>query len=432
MLNRTRQGSWGVETTAARLADIHGALLCGLHGLAAWIAAVPELETKIAWSYHLYDLAVGADAVSRRIYALTAERPEVPTPHNQGLWSVFHNILALETPAEQIAGLYGVLLPAVLNSCKEHLQRTNPVADEPTVRVLYPLVEALESMVIWATNQPADDSTLRRIQLDLTEAGELHGGLTQTPDGKPVLPEPRAFNGERQFRPKLVDLPGRDSRFKEILPHQKFPKAKPLTTPEGRIRLLHIALINLEIPAIEVCGRMMAEFPESPWAMKLELAHQIWDEARHAIMCADRLVELGGYIGQFPYHHRVWQHSIEGKSPAERFVTTQRIHEGNGIDQTLLARDALAEVGDYESSQIMDYILADEVLHVRSGNVWLEQFTSSPEERAALLKQVEERLGISASKGGPPLNREGRLKAGFTEIELDWLAGFRPQPKGKE
>jgi uncharacterized ferritin-like protein (DUF455 family) len=177
---------------------------------------------------------------------------------------------------------------------------------------------------------------------------------------------------------------------------------------------------------------MIAEYPESPWEMKLELAHQIWDEARHAVMCADRLVELGGHLGQFPYHHRVWEHSIAGKNPAERFITTQRIHEGNGIDQTLLARDALAEVGDYESSQVMDYILADEVLHVRSGNVWLERFTSGPEEREELLRRVEERLGISASKGGPPLNREGRLKAGFTEIELDWLAQWRPQPKGKE
>lgn len=432
MLSRTRHGSWGVEATAARLADIHGALLCGFHGLAAWIAAVPELETKITWSYHLYDLAVGADAVARRVYDLTAERTEVPTPHNQALWPFFHALLEVETTAEKIGGLYGVLLPAVLDSCQEHLKRTNPVADEPTVRVLYALTESLESMVIWSSSQKADDATINRLQLDLTEAGGLHGELTQSPDGKPHLPNPVTYEGERQFRPRLVSTPARDSRFVPIPPDKKFPKPKPLSTPEGRIRLLHIALINLEIPAIEVCGRMIAEFPESPWAMKLELAHQIWDEARHAILCADRLRALGGTIGQFPYHHRVWEHSLEGESLAERFITTQRIHEGNGIDQTLLARDALAEVGDFESSQVMDYILADEVLHVRSGNLWLERFTSGPEERAALLRKVEERLGISASKGGPPLNREGRQKAGFTDVELDWLASFRPQPKGRE
>jgi uncharacterized ferritin-like protein (DUF455 family) len=428
MLNRTRHGRWGVEATAARLADIHGALLCGMHALAAWIAAVPELETKIAWSYHLYDLAVGADAVSRRIHALIAERPEVPTPHNEALWPFFHAICELETTEAKIAGLYGVLFPALLQSCREQMAETNPVADEPTIRVLYPIAEALESMIIWASNQRADDATVRRLQLDLTEAGGLHGGLTQTPQGRPVMPKPFTYDGPKQFRPKLVDVPARDERFVPIPPNKKYPKAKPLTTPEGRIRLLHIALINLEIPAIEVCGRMIAEFPEAPWEMKMDLAAQIWDEARHAVLCADRLIELGGKLGQYPYHHRVWAHSIEGATPAERFVTTQRIHEGNGIDQTLLARDALAEVGDYESSQVMDYILADEVIHVRNGNKWLERLTT-PEERKELLRRVEERLGISAAKGGPPLNREGRRKAGFTEVELDWLATFRPQPK---
>jgi hypothetical protein len=44
-------GAWGVDATAARLADIHGALLASVHCLGAWIAGVAELETKITWAY---------------------------------------------------------------------------------------------------------------------------------------------------------------------------------------------------------------------------------------------------------------------------------------------------------------------------------------------------------------------------------------------
>ncbi|HYF76018.1 MAG TPA: DUF455 family protein, partial [Symbiobacteriaceae bacterium] len=165
-------------------------------------------------------------------------------------------------------------------------------------------------------------------------------------------------------------------------------------------------------------------FPEAPWELKLDLATQIWDEARHAEMCADRLVELGGALGQYPYHHKVWEHSVAGATLAERFITTQRIHEGNGLDQTLIARDALAAVGDEATSQIMDYIMADEVLHVRGGIKWVERLVPSPEEREALLRKIEERLGIAAV-AGPPLNLEGRRKAGFTDIELDWLTSIR-------
>lgn len=297
MISRTRMGSWSVDATAARLADIHGALLCSVQCLAAWIAAVPELETKITWSYHLYEHASLADQVSSRIHTLTAERPEVPSPANRPLLGFLQELSQLRTSAEQTSGLYHVLLPALLESCREHLSKTNPVADEPTVRVLHQVAEALESQVIWGARQPGDNDAVRRLQLYLIEAGGLHG-----PGGKP-------YDGPATFRPHLINLPARDDRFQQQEPGTRLPKAKPLATPEGRIRLLHIALINLEIPAIEVCGRMIAEYPEMPWAMKLDLAYQIWDEARHAVLCADRLVELGGQIGQLPYHHKVWVHS---------------------------------------------------------------------------------------------------------------------------
>lgn len=411
MIGRTRMGAWGVDATAARLADIHGALLHAVQCLGAWIAIAPELETKIALAYHIHELAQTADQVGRRIETLTAERPEVARPHNRSLLHLIREMYGLEEPAAQTAALYRTLLPALLQSCREHLEQTSPVADEPTVRVLHQAAESLESQIIWGSRQPADPDEIRRFSLLLAESGGLHGPGA-------------AYEGPDRLVPHLVDLPARDERFPALEPGKKMPKARPLATPEGRVRLLHIALINLEIPAIEVCGRMIAEFPEAPWEMRLDLAAQMWDEARHAVLCADRLQELGGKLGQFPYHHKVWEHSLAGPTLAERFITTQRIHEGNGIDQTLLAREALAEVGDAASSQIMDYILADEVMHVRSGLKWTERLVPDPGERRAVLRRVEERLGVQAT-GGPPLNREGRRRAGFSEVELDWLTTLR-------
>lgn len=411
MISRTRLGRWGVEATAARLADMHGALLASVSCLGAWIAGVPSMEAKITLSYHLYELADLADQIGRRIYDLTAERPAVPSPANRSLLAFLHALADLERPDEQMAGLYRVLLPALMQSAREQMAETNPVGDEPTVRLLYRAVETLEEQIIWGSRQPVDGAAVDRLQQELAFAGGLHG---------PGV----GYDGALELRPRLVDLSVRDERFQPLAPGKKMPRAKPLQTPEGRVRLLHIALINLEIPAIEVCGRMIAEFPEAPWALKLDLAHQIWDEARHAIMCADRLQELGGHLGQFPYHHKVWEHSIAGESLAERFITTQRIHEGNGLDQTLLARDALAAVGDEATSQIMDYIMADEVLHVRSGVTWVERLVPDPADRQALLQKVEERLGIAAV-AGPPLNKPGRRMAGFSEVELDWLESLR-------
>jgi hypothetical protein len=40
-------------------------------------------------------------------------------------------------------------------------------------------------------------------------------------------------------------------------------------------------LLYGEVETTDRMGKMLAEFPQLPWEMRLELAHQMWDEARH-------------------------------------------------------------------------------------------------------------------------------------------------------
>lgn len=396
---------WRMHTALARSAELLG----------AWIAMTPGLETKMAWAYHLYDDVSLAHALGERIFRLTGEWPERrSTP--------FLNAAArLTDPAEQTGALYGRLKPALLREIGAYLAGVHPVADEPSVRLLEQVRERLQAHLAWAQEQES-------------RAVDLPGDLWE------LTPEITA--------PVLVDLPARDPRFRT----GKMPKPKPVETPEGRVRLLHIALINLEIPAIEVCARIIAEFPEAPWELKLDMARQIWDEARHAVMCRDRLLELGGRLGQFPYHHKVWEQAMAGtlqaapgeaadpaarrRRLAERFVTTQRIHEGNGLDQTLLARETLLAVGDPVTARIMDFICADEVNHVRYGNRWIEELTGGGAARDALIRAVEERLGPSALAGPPLVNEPGRLSGGFRRPEVEAIKAFRrrrpePPPPGQ-
>jgi hypothetical protein len=52
-------------------------------------------------------------------------------------------------------------------------------------------------------------------------------------------------------------------------------------------------LLYGEIETTDRMGKLLAECPELPWEMRLELAHQMWDEARHieivAKACEDKL-----------------------------------------------------------------------------------------------------------------------------------------------
>jgi uncharacterized ferritin-like protein (DUF455 family) len=75
--------------------------------------------------------------------------------------------------------------------------------------------------------------------------------------------------------------------------------------------------------------------------------------------------------------------------------------------------------------EILDVILRDEVGHVAIGNRWYrwlcEREALDPVAHYAVLAER-----YAAPRLHPPFNEEARRRAGFSEEELAWLAGQRP------
>ena len=61
----------------------------------------------------------------------------------------------------------------------------------------------------------------------------------------------------------------------------------------SRRQRLHRHMHN-EMQSLEIAAQALADFPEAPWALRLELARQCWDETRHTQVLYRRLRELGG------------------------------------------------------------------------------------------------------------------------------------------
>src|SRR5688572_7772101 len=82
-----------------------------------------------------------------------------------------------------------------------------------------------------------------------------------------ALPEVLAglLRGESQAVPMN---PGRDV---QIFPINKLPPKKGLSTREGQARLLH-DLASIELQAMELGVRTLAEYPEAPARFRVELA----------------------------------------------------------------------------------------------------------------------------------------------------------------
>ncbi len=103
--------------------------------LARWVPTTPEMEVKLLFGAHIWDVAQHADALGKRVYEL-----RMPLQHSLAPVDEYVQVLktlseAGETP-QKIAGIYEVMLPSLVRRYTEYLERTDSLMDAPSVRVV--------------------------------------------------------------------------------------------------------------------------------------------------------------------------------------------------------------------------------------------------------------------------------------------------------
>jgi uncharacterized ferritin-like protein (DUF455 family) len=199
---------------------------------------------------------------------------------------------------------------------------------------------------------------------------------------------------------------------------------------DTRLRLRMHGIFVGELQALEGAGRSLWDFPEAPWEFKMNMARQCWDETRHVQIYEKLLEHVGGWVGMFPESTFLFECAC-ADDPALRVAGVNRGLEGLACD---VFRDMIryaAEIGDETMRQAIDYVLADELTHVRFGSEWVKEFTRGDPERFQQAQEFRRQVDKQFSFGGARSEREGaaipiawedRREAGFTEEELDDLA----------
>jgi uncharacterized ferritin-like protein (DUF455 family) len=185
-----------------------------------------------------------------------------------------------------------------------------------------------------------------------------------------------------------------------------------------------------ELQALEGAGRSLWDFPDAPWEFKMNMARQCWDEARHVQIYEKLLEHVGGEVGMFPESSFLFECAC-ADDPALRVAGVNRGLEGLACD---VFRDMIRyaqKSGDEKMRQAVDYVLADELTHVRFGSEWVREFTKDDPSRYEAAQEFRRQVDKQFSFGGSrsdradaaiPIAREDRLEAGFTEEELTELA----------
>ena len=132
--------------------------------------------------------------------------------------------------------------------------------------------------------------------------------------------------------------------------------------------------MNTELQTLEIASRTLVDFSDAPWELRMEIARQCWDEARHVALLYRRLRELGGYKGEFPIMNYDWSVSCMTETLPARLTLQNRTLEGGEMDLLRGLMSRWRQQGDEKTAEIMEAILADEIQHVRFANQWLRRW----------------------------------------------------------
>jgi len=225
----------------------------------------------------------------------------------------------------------------------------------------------------------------------------------------------------------LPNQPARPSKPELVAPSQ-VPRRR-LGSPAGRGALLH-AVAHIELNAIDLAADMIARFTlhDDIAAVDKEDFINDWsmvcdDEARHFIMLADRLDQLGLSYGDHPAHNGLWEaaQTTRDNFPA-RVAIAPLVLEARGLDVTPGMIKRLISVGDQESARLLQIIYDEEIAHVATGAKWFQYLAACkqepPESWFHFLVRNHFRGQVKS-----PFNDHARTLAGLSKAYYMPLAG---------
>jgi uncharacterized ferritin-like protein (DUF455 family) len=238
----------------------------------------------------------------------------------------------------------------------------------------------------------------------------------------------QATNEERMADPRGTN---NASAIRKARSTNRLTPSRPDATDAAR-SLMHGIMVG-EIQALEGAGRTCFDFvtgEEAPFALKLDMARQCWDEARHVEISVKLSEWMGTELGQF-VENTVLFAAACSQDPVLRLAGVNRALEGLAIDVFTTMKEFGELAGDPYLAFCEDWMLADEVTHVKMGSVWLRKITENdPERRKKALEfpSVVDKIfsygGLRSESDESPilLARRFRELAGFSDGELTEIA----------
>jgi len=222
----------------------------------------------------------------------------------------------------------------------------------------------------------------------------------------------------------FTDDPARDSRFQVCQRWRELANFED-GDPRKDFEFLHRQM-NEEINGLENSARCITDFPDADWDLRMQLARQCSDEARHVVIFRELFERRGGSVGQFPVINFQFRIIARIDSIAGRLAVQNRSFEADGLDAIRFGIDEARARGDEELATVFDAQLADEINHVRFANDWIHILAKREPMTVMKIARALNEASIAfqwAMEGGTAatkyeVSNEVRQEAGFAAGEV--------------
>jgi hypothetical protein len=134
-----------VQDRCRAIATFRHVSIALMETIARWTPITPEMEVKVMFGRHIWDLAQHADALGKRTFEL--RQPEHHTLRPAAPYeSLLSDLKETDGTAGRVAAFYDGVLPGLAGRYRAYLASTDPILDQPSVVILERIVRDLERM----------------------------------------------------------------------------------------------------------------------------------------------------------------------------------------------------------------------------------------------------------------------------------------------
>lgn len=346
---------------------------------AAHMTGTPEWELKAALGRWMWEDATQYRDLEARLLELRGSRGAIRKILDYQLGDFLTELLHAPDSLALCTGWFDVLSPAFCAALRQYLESTQPLADQPSTRILKTiLAEEEERLAVgqaflggWERSGDSRQDWRRHFEAFLAAAGGILG------DGPKhrTTPKPRAAEEFRTSRDFL-----RDDRF-----HPVIPKVIPEQLRGDDLKTM-MWIRAQEMTAAEMIATVVHEWEDLPTEAIVDLARHCWDEVRHSLFGCAALEQEG-----IPHHTlNSWvgyAHHTLPATPPKRYSHLAIATEAGAMAYPGGKRGEWEFCRDQARHPLMttfqDFDWADEVTHVGYGRKWLVNFFCHGNREAA-------------------------------------------------